>query len=63
VRKLIRLVVLAVLAVWAWRKFFGSSGSLERAGVSYADGSSVVLEPGSPGFERLASVARPAVRQ
>jgi hypothetical protein len=63
VRKLIRLVVLAALAVWAWRKFFGSSGSLERAGVSYADGSSVVLEPGSPGFERLASVARPAVRQ
>jgi hypothetical protein len=63
VRKLIRLVVLAALAVWAWRKFFGSSGSLERAGVSYADGSSVVLEPGSPGFERLASVARTAVRQ
>jgi hypothetical protein len=63
VRKLIRLVVFAALAVWAWRKFFGSSGSLERAGVSYADGSSVVLEPGSPGFERLASVARTAVRQ
>jgi hypothetical protein len=63
VRKLIRLVVLAALAVWAWRKFFGSSGSLERAGVSYADGSSVVLEPGTPGFERLASVARTAVRQ
>jgi hypothetical protein len=63
VRKLIRLVVLVALAVWAWRKFFGTSGSLERAGVSYADGSSVVLEPGSPGFERLASVARPAIRQ
>jgi hypothetical protein len=63
VRRLIRLVVLVVLAVWAWRKFFGASGSLERAGVSYADGSSVVLEPGSPGFERLASVARPALRQ
>lgn len=61
-RKLVRLVVVAALAVWAWRTFFGSSGSLERAGVSYADGSSVVLEPGSPGFERLAGVARTALR-
>lgn len=61
-RKLIRLVVLAALALWAWRKFFGSSGSLERAGVSYADGSSIVLEPGSSSFERLASVARTALR-
>jgi hypothetical protein len=63
VRKLIRLVILAALAVWAWRRFFGSSGSLERAGVSYADGSSVVLEPGSAGFERLAGIARTALRQ
>jgi hypothetical protein len=63
VRKLIRLLILAALVVWAWRKFFGASGSLERAGISYADGSSVVLEPGSSGFERLASVARPALRQ
>jgi hypothetical protein len=55
--------VLAVLAVWAWRKLFGSSGSLARAGVSYADGSAVVLEPGSPGFERLAAIARSALRQ
>ncbi len=61
-RKLVRLVVVAALAVWAWRTFFGASGSLERAGVSYADGSSVVLEPGSPGFERLAGVARTALR-
>ncbi len=60
--KLIRLAVLIVLAVLAWRKFFGPSGSEERAGVSYADGSAVVLEPGSPGFERLASVARSALR-
>jgi hypothetical protein len=62
VRKLIRLAILAALAIWAWRRFFGSSGSLERAGVSYADGSSVVLEPGAPGFERLASIARTALR-
>ena len=60
--KLIRLAILIALAVWAWRKFFGPSGSEERAGVSYADGSAVVLEPGSPGFERLASVVRSALR-
>ena len=62
-RTLIRLVILVLLAVWAWRKFFASPSSLERAGISYADGSSVVLEPGSAGFERLASVARPALRR
>jgi hypothetical protein len=61
-RRLIRLAILVALAIWAWRKFFGSSGSEERAGISYADGSAVVLEPGSPGFERLASIARSALR-
>ena len=60
-RKLIRLAVLIALAVWAWRRFFGTAGSLERAGVSYADGSSVVLEPGSSAFERLAGIARSAL--
>ena len=62
-RKLIRLAILVALAVWAWRTFFGSSGPPERAGISYADGSAVVLEPGSEGFERLASIARAALRQ
>jgi hypothetical protein len=62
VKKLIRLAVLVGLAIWAWRKFFGSSGSLERAGISYADGSAVVLEPGSAGFDRLAAIARTALR-
>ena len=62
-RKLIRLALLVGLAIWAWRKFFGSPGSLERAGVSYADGSAVVLEPGSAGFDRLAAIARAALRQ
>jgi hypothetical protein len=61
-RKLIRLAVLVGLAIWAWRTFFGRSGPEERAGVSYADGSAVVLEPGSPGFERLAAVARSALK-
>jgi hypothetical protein len=62
VRRLVRLAVLALLAVWAWRRFFASPGSLERAGISYADGSSVVLEPGSSAFERLAGIARSALR-
>ena len=61
-KRLIRLALLVLLAVWAWRKLFGPSGSEERAGVSYADGSAVVLEPGTPGFERLASIARSALR-
>jgi len=62
VKKLIRLALLVLLAGWAWRKLFGPSGSEERAGVSYADGSAVVLEPGTPGFERLASITRSALR-
>ena len=61
-RKLIRLAVLVGLVVWAWRKFFGSSGPQDRAGISYADGSAIVLEPGSAGFERLASITRTALR-
>ena len=61
-RKLVRIALLTALAVWAWRRFVGSSGSLERAGISYADGSAVVLEPGSTGFERLAGIARAALR-
>jgi hypothetical protein len=59
---LLRLVILVLIAVWVWRKFFGQPSSEERAGISYADGSAVVLEPGSPGFERLASVTRSAIR-
>ena len=62
-RRLFRLVVLAALAVWAWRLLLARRELQERAGVSYADGSSLVLEPGSPGFERLAAVARTALRQ
>lgn len=61
-RKLLRLAIVVGLAIWAWRFFAGSGEPLERAGVSYADGSSIVLEPGSPGFERFASIARSALR-
>ncbi len=61
-RRLLRVAILVALTVWAWRFFFGRGEAQERAGVSYGDGSSLVLEPGSPGFERLATVARTAVR-
>jgi hypothetical protein len=61
-RKVIRLAIVTFLAIWAWRTVFGQSGSLERAGISYADGSAVVLEPGSPGFEHHASIARAVLR-
>ena len=61
-RRLLRLAALTALAVWAWRTFFGAPGALERAGISFSDGSSVVLEPGSPAFERLAGIARRALR-
>jgi hypothetical protein len=62
VRKLARLVLLVALGVWAWRVFVARREPDERAGVSYADGSSFVLEPSSPGFERLAAIARAALR-
>jgi hypothetical protein len=56
--RLLRLVVVVALAVWAWRYLVQARGPHERASVSYADGSEVVLEPGSAEFERVASVAR-----
>jgi hypothetical protein len=61
VRRLVRIVVLVLVLVWVWRRLFGRSGPRERAGVSFGDGSSIVLEPGSPGFERLAAIARQAL--
>lgn len=60
-KKLLRLSVLIGLSVWAWRSFVARRGPHERAGASYADGSSLVLEPGSPGFDRLAHAARTAL--
>jgi hypothetical protein len=62
VKRLVRLAVFAGVAIWAWRLLVSRRGPHERAGVSYADGSSLVLEPGSPGFERLADAARTALR-
>jgi hypothetical protein len=61
VRKLFRLALLTGLAVWAWRFLAGRRSPEERAGVSYADRSSLVLEPGSANFERLAVIARRAL--
>lgn len=61
-RRLARLAVLIGLAIWAWRRFVAPGEPVERAAVSYEDGSSLVLEPGTPGFERLAAIARSALR-
>ena len=60
-RRLLRLGVLVGLAVWAWRTFVGDRKPTERAVAAYADGSAIVLEPGSDGFERLAAIARAAL--
>ena len=60
-RRLVRLALLVALAVWAWRAFVAGRQPEERAGVGYADGSSLVLEPGSAGFARLAGIARGAL--
>jgi hypothetical protein len=61
-RRVLRLAVIVGLTVWAWRLLVARRGPHERAGVSYSDGSSLVLEPGTPAFERLAEAARPALR-
>ena len=59
-RRLLRLALLLALSVWAWRLYVSRRRPTEHAAVSYADGSSLVLEPGSAGFERLAGIARSA---
>ena len=61
-KRLLRLAILVGVTIWAWRLLVSRRGPNERAGVSYVDGSSLVLEPGSPGFERLADAARAALR-
>ena len=60
-RRLVRLAVLVGIGIWAWRTLFGERKPQDRATASFADGSSVVLEPGSEAFERLAAVARTAL--
>jgi len=60
-KRFVRLALLVAAAVWAWRVFSSRREPDERAGVSYADGSTLVLEPGSPGFERLSRIARGAI--
>jgi hypothetical protein len=61
-RRLIRIALVVGLAVWAWRFFVSRKEPLERATVAYADGSAVVIEAGSPGFDRLAASARSVIR-
>jgi hypothetical protein len=54
-------VLLAAVGIWLWRLLVARREPDERAGVSYADGSSFVLERGSNGFDRLAAIARGAI--
>jgi hypothetical protein len=58
VRNFLRLVLAVRLAIWAWRFLVQGRGPHERASVAFADGSDVVLDPGSPEFDRLATIAR-----
>ena len=60
-KRLLRMVLLGALFAWAWRYFVAGRNAGERAGISYSDGSSVVLEPGTAGFDRLAGIARGAL--
>ena len=60
-RKLFRIALLVALAVWAWRYAVGLRRPGERVTVAFADGSAIVLEPGSAGFERVAAEARAAL--
>jgi hypothetical protein len=61
VRKLFRLALAIALAVWAWRFLVQARGPHERATAAYADGSDIVLDPGSAEFDRLATIARTVV--
>jgi hypothetical protein len=61
-RRIVRVVVLVALAVWAWRTLVTRRQPPQRVSVSYADGSSVVLEQGSAEFEQLAGIARGVLR-
>jgi hypothetical protein len=61
-KRLLRLAILVGAAIWAWRHFIGGDEPHERASISFSDGSALVLEPGSPDFERIASIARAALR-
>jgi hypothetical protein len=61
-RQLVRLLLLVAIAVWLWRLLLARREPDERAGISYADGSAFVLEPGSPAFGRLAAIARGALQ-
>ncbi len=59
-RKLLVLAIIGGIAYWFLNR--GSSADGQTVTIGYVDGSAVVLEPGSPGFERLAAVARSAIR-
>jgi len=60
IRRLLFLGALAGAAWWLLRR--RERGRDERAVVGYGDGSSLMLEAGSPELERLLEIARGTVR-
>jgi hypothetical protein len=59
-RKLLLLTALALLVWRLWRRR-RDAGELGRAIVGYVDGSSLVLDPGTPEHDRVLAVAREAL--
>jgi hypothetical protein len=59
--RLFRIALLVALALWVWRRIAGTSSTHQRAGMTYDDGSSFVLDASSAAFERFATIARRAL--
>jgi predicted negative regulator of RcsB-dependent stress response len=57
-----RVLFLGGLGVLIWRVWQQRQAGGERASVGFADGTSVVLEPGAPELDRLLEIARGTLR-
>lgn len=53
-----RLLAFTLAALVAWRFLARRSRPEEEVSVGWADGSSAVIEPGSPGRDTLVEIAR-----
>jgi hypothetical protein len=58
----IRKLLLLGLLAWVVQRMLAAQGDpSERAVLGFADGSSVVLEPGAPGLDPILATARDAL--